>query len=257
MSGALVVLNDAPPVGPLEQAVHDLWATVWAKRFSPRGLWTRAKLMRSFNLEFIRLGQVRVTVPHGRVPDCDECLELCCTGENALVSLRLPDIARLCDQGLSSYVVHERPPEKGYDQGATVARREADTSVFHRMFPVLRRDATGTCALLTDERTCGVWPHWPVSCARYPYALDALSKEVFWAKGCRSFVTLPSSEAPPHIRRLVRAAVEGYNQRIRDLFLVHLALEELHTLGLTAHLALPASWRQRLPPAPAGPGVPT
>ena len=67
---------------------------------------------------------------------------------------------------------------------------------------MLARDQTGTCALLTADRTCGAFPSWPLSCARYPYALDLQRRVVFWAKGCGSSTVLPSGEAPENIKRL-------------------------------------------------------
>jgi hypothetical protein len=154
-----------------------------------------------------------------------------------VVSLRLRDIATLCDQGLEEHIVHERPAP-GDDEEPTWARQEFDWSVFQRMFPVLSRDATGTCTLLTDARLCSAWPHWPLSCARYPYALDVLNSRVVLARGCESHRTMDIDDAPDSIKNLVTAAVDSYNARIKDLILLHTATGELHELGLLDHLQL-------------------
>ena len=88
---------------------------------------------------------------------------------------------------------------------------------------------------------CSLYPSWPLSCARYPYALDLQSKVVFYAKGCtstRDSLELPVAEAPLRVRALVRAVVDAYNERIKDVILLALAKPELAELGLTQHLRL-------------------
>lgn len=190
----------------------------------------------------VRLGELRVVIPAGEVPDCESCVELCCTGPNAIVSLRLRDIAALMDAGLEHAIVRRdldeatRPTGKSGTIRHTWARREADSSVFHRAFPVLARDRTHTCALLTEDRRCGAWPAWPLSCARYPYALDLQMKVVFWASGCTSKMTLPVGEAPPRVRTLVRAVVDAYNERVKDIITVSLARAELRDIGVLRHI---------------------
>lgn len=222
--------------GPKEQALEELWRATRYRLHSPRFLWSWFDLRRRYDLRFLRVGAMKVEVPSGLLPDCENCVELCCTGPNAVVSLRLCDIAALCDRGLEGYIAKERPSSTVADP--TWARWEADVSVFHRAFPVLRRDKTGTCALLTPDRQCGAWPGWPLSCARYPYALDALRGRVFLAQGCRSHRLVSLDDAPGSVRRLVENAVRAYNERVKDIILLHLALPELHALGLVDHLAL-------------------
>jgi Fe-S-cluster containining protein len=161
---------------------------------------------------------------------------VCCTGPNAIVSLRLRDVARLVDFGFAHHITHERPKTP---DTATWARKENDDSVFASMFPVLTRDVTGTCELLTQTRMCGAYPAWPGSCARYPYALDKLRMKIFYAKGCQSTRTMSADDAPDSVARILRAVVDAYNERIRDIVLVHTARAELEALGLMRFLALP------------------
>lgn len=229
--------------GPLETEVEALWQRVRFRLYTPRFVWRWLDLRRRFELRFVRAQSVKVMVPRGLLPDCESCVDLCCTGPNAVVSLRFSDMAALHDRGLAHHIARARPEVE--PQRATWARLEAEWSVFHRMFPALQRDVTGTCALLTEERTCGAWPAWPWSCARYPYALDLLNERVFLAKGCGSHRQMSLDDVPGSVRRLVDAAVRGYNERVRDVILLGVAMEELHQLGLLGHLALEGSWQRR------------
>ncbi|MFZ9886348.1 MAG: hypothetical protein ACO3JL_02495 [Myxococcota bacterium] len=222
--------------GPRERALEELWRATRYRLHSPRHLWSWFDLRRRYELRFLRVGAMKIEVPAGLLPDCESCVELCCTGPNAIVSLRLSDIAALCDRGLEGYIAKERPAST--KPAPTWARWEADVSVFHRVFPVLRRDGTGTCALLTEDRHCGAWPGWPLSCARYPYALDALRGRVFLAKGCRSHRLVTIDDVPGSVRSLVENTVRAYNERVKDIILLHLALPELHELGFLDHLSL-------------------
>jgi Fe-S-cluster containining protein len=256
---SLPVLHDlaAPPAraanvddGEVARALENLWREARHRLFHPKRVLTWFSLRRRFDLRFMRPQEVKVLVPRGTVPDCESCTDICCTGPNAVVSLRLADIARLVDKGLDRFIVHERPPAPPV-KAMSWARYEMETSVFAQMFPVLARDATGTCLLLDENLRCTAFPAWPVSCARYPYALDALRREVFLAKGCRSHRLVTLDDAPGSVVKLVDASVRAYNERIRDIILVHTALPELHMLGLTRHLRLEGRLARalaRLPP---------
>lgn len=229
--------------GPVTRAIEELTRGARARLARPKNFFTWLSLARRFELRAIRPLEVKVKVPAGTLPDCAACTDVCCTGPNAIVSLRLRDIARLMDRGLAHHVVHDRPATT--TGASTWARYEHETSVFARMFPVLSRDATGTCRLLDEDLQCTAWPDWPLSCARYPYALDALRKEVFLAKGCRSHRMVTLDDPPRSVVKLVDAAVESYNARITDVILLHTALEELASLGLVQHLRLFGSLQKR------------
>lgn len=234
MSGLPIV--DATPVhtpGPVEVALAALWQLKREQFYNWRNLGTVLLLRRRFSLSMLRFEKLKVRIPTGKLPDCENCTDLCCTGEDAVVSLRLRDIAVLKDLGREDVITFERPATPKQPRWA---RKEADGSVFHRAFPVLRRDATGTCVLLDENRLCGVFPSWPLSCARYPYALDLQLGVVFYAHGCRSSHDVPPKDAPLHVRRLVHAVVEAYNARIRDVILVATARDELQALGLLQHI---------------------
>lgn len=241
MPAALPVLQDAPQTvdaGPVERGLDALWPTARARVWTARYWRETLRLWRGYRLRPLDLGQLTIAIPSGQVPDCDACTELCCTGEHAVVSLRFRDLARLVDAGRLAAITHERPAPRTPPRQRSWARREADASVFGRAFPVLARDRTGTCTLLTDERTCGAFPAWPLSCARYPYALDLQRRVIFWAKGCASPVMLPAAEAPPRVRALARAVVDAYNERLRDVVLLAVARKELDDLGLLRFIDL-------------------
>jgi len=256
--------------GPLESELEALWQRVRYRLYTPRYVWRWLDLRRRFELRFVRTRSVTVMVPRGLVPNCGECLDMCCTGPNAIVSLRLSDIAALRDKGLQRHIVQQRP--QADENSASWARLEAEWSVFHRMFPVLERDVTQTCALLDEDRQCQAWPSWPWSCARYPYSLDLLNNRVFLAKGCGSHRQVTLDDVPGHVLRLVEAAVQGYNERVRDVILLGIAMEELHQIGVLQHMNLEGRWAKRakrlgldsppgsdaalpLPPAPVGPAI--
>jgi Fe-S-cluster containining protein len=222
--------------GPLEEKLAALWPIARGRLYRWGHLRQTLALRRRFSLSLLHVGQLKVAIPQGKLPDCESCEDICCTGPNAIVSLRLRDIAALVDAGLERFIESERPQVPVKEP--TWARREADGSVFHQAFPVLARDATGTCALLTEDRRCGAFPAWPLSCARYPYALDLQSRVVFWAKGCASTTIVSSSEAPVRVRALLRAVVDAYNERVKDAVRLSMAREELEALGLLKYVKL-------------------
>jgi Fe-S-cluster containining protein len=234
MTSLPIVGQPAHEPGPVEKALAELWKVAQPRVYSLSHWRETIRLLRRFNVRFLRLGELKVVVPYGQVPDCDNCTEICCTGPNAIVSLRLRDVAALVDKGLEQHITASTVRPAARD--VTWARKEADGSVFHQAFPVLTRDKTGTCTLLNEDRHCGAYPSWPLSCARYPYALDLESKVIFWAKGCRSTQVLPTSEAPPRVRELVRAVVDAYNERLKDVILLHVARKELEEIGLLKYV---------------------
>ena len=221
----------------LVDAVNALWPVARARMLAPKNLWRAFKLSRRFDLRFVRASGLKVRLPAYTIPDCDSCTDLCCTGPNAVVSLRLVDIARLLDHGLADAI--DVPPRSlPVVESPTDARRRLERSLFVDTFPVLRRDATGTCTLLTEGRQCSAWPHWPLSCARYPFSVDVDNGVLFWASGCQSTRTVTIDDAPDSVRSLIDAAVDSYNERLRDIVRLSFALDEVRALGLDRYLRL-------------------
>lgn len=192
--------------------LDSLWERARYRHYYPQNWFKLRSLHKRYELDFLRYSDMQIMIPRGRVPDCENCLEICCTGPHSIVSLRLRDIAALIDAGLESHIT----------QGGEG--------------PVLTQDKTKTCTLLTKDRLCGAYPAWPISCARYPYAVDARNKVVFYAKGCRSHEQLSFHEANPRTRNLVQAAIDSYNERIKDILLMNFAQQELREIGLMTHI---------------------
>ena len=221
--------------GEKERALNALWFEISPHFYSLENIVRMLRLRRRFNFKPASLTGLKVAIPTGKIPDCDNCLDLCCTGPDAIVSLRLRDIAALHDLGRDDLLSWSRPPplpKKEAKKQHSWARRAADGTIFHRAFPVLARDKTGTCMALTEDRLCGLWPSWPLSCSRYPYALDIKNNVVFYAAGCQSTRIAEMTEAPVVVRRLVRASIDAYNERLRDVLFLAFARERLDALGL-------------------------
>jgi Fe-S-cluster containining protein len=224
--------------GSLNKDLEELWKKAKGRVYQPGYLVKTFRLRRYFELRSIQLHEVKVEILKSQVPDCDNCVDICCTGPNAVVSLRLSDIARLVDAGLSQHIVRPRPDatDEGKVQGKRLpvfsrASHDLKESLYSRVFPVLSRDKTGTCTLLDENRLCGAYPGWPLSCARYPFALDADNKRMFWAAGCGEKTLLPATETAGRVRDLVEACLRSYNERIKDVVLLHVALPELFDMG--------------------------
>ena len=219
----------------MTKQLEALWKSSRFRLYHPQHLGTFFRLHHRFDLQFVRLSQLHVEIPRGTLPDCESCTNICCTGPNAVVSLRLTDIARLIDVGLENHITFRRPLPL---HNVSWAAQEARWSVFSESFPILKRDKTGTCSLLSENRTCNAYPDWPLSCARYPYALDVLRKRMFLAQGCRSHRFVSIDDAPGKVKELVEATIRGYNERVKDIILLHVALPELLELGFGPYLRL-------------------
>ncbi len=225
-------------IGPAEKQLRSLWDQAKHRVYHPKNWLKLQQLWRRFDLSFILYKDIKIMVPAGKVPDCETCLEICCTGPNSIVSLRLRDIAALIDAGLHQHMTHEKSRLTILGNTMNDSQKNFSESVFAKIFPVLTQDRTQTCTLLDENRMCGAYPHWPISCARYPFAIDAVNKVVFYAKGCGSFDLLPPYEVAERTRYLVQAAIGSYNERIKDIFLIYFAKKDLEKIGLTTYLDL-------------------
>ncbi|MFH1809648.1 MAG: hypothetical protein ABIJ09_12955 [Pseudomonadota bacterium] len=242
MSGPVVVREP----GSLERALRDAWPGVRRRLWRQPSTWWRSwRLLRHYNLTPLRPRQVTLRIPLGVVPDCESCEEVCCTGRHRVVSLRLVDVAALLDAGLGTHITLQRPeyPVEELDENWALA--EQVHSDLWKWFPVLTQDSTGTCTLLDTDLQCAAHPSWPTSCARFPYSLNVLQRTVFYAGSCHSSQLLRGDEASGRVQHLLQAALDAYNERIRDLVMVHVGGDVLRDLGLDAHLQLPRRLRPR------------
>ena len=180
--------------------------------------------------------QLTSVVPPGKVNDCSGCTELCCVGHNQTVSLRFRDIATLIDLGSTDLITKDKPAFDAQTLEQKPALKRTLASQAWQRFPVLKQNAFGACRALSTEGKCTLYPHWPTSCARFPYALDIEFEAITYSPRCRSFWIRPDAGAK--IEAMKVAAVAAYNERIKDLVLLAYAPAQLADLGLTAHLVL-------------------
>lgn len=221
---------------PTVAALDALWADFAAERVSlPRRLWRSLQVGRALHARPLRADAVPVRAPLGKVNHCAGCTELCCIGPRNVVLLRLRDLAALVDVGRTELIAADKPTFDAATLRARPAlRRHVESSAWRR-FPVLRQNAFGACLALGADGRCTLFPHWPQSCARFPYALDTEPAEVFYSQRCRSFVVHPGHQQAA--QSMAAAAVAGYNERIRDALLLRFRAEPLARLGLLRYVS--------------------
>lgn len=230
---AIVQETPVPSNLPTVRALEELWREVQAKPlWAPPNFWRYLRLRRQVKLRRLRPETLHVSAPLGKVNDCRNCTDSCCIGSRSTVLLHLRDIATLIDTGHTDWIAHSKPD---FDQETLVARpalrRHIASSAWH-VFPVLKQNSFGACAALTIEGRCALHPHWPLSCARFPYALHLEDGDVFYSPRCDAFWIRP--DARRHQNRMALAAVAAYNERIKDWILLAYARSTLKTLGVLA-----------------------
>ncbi len=206
--------------------------TIWPGRRSPRRLLRLARLALRYDLRQLIRARIQVRVPSGQVPDCPTCQETCCQGPH-LVSLRLPDIARLVDGGLEWAIERPRPSARASLYAEHPDLAEAESLDSFRRFPVLGQTDSGYCVFLDPEGRCAIYPLRPLACRRFPYRVGEDRRTVTYATGCR-YPRADGSAA--EVEALVSVAVEHYNQKIRDLVMLEAGLELLARLGLDRYV---------------------
>lgn len=238
----LPIVADAPrpphggaPLLPTVAALDAVWEAFRQRPLSlSQRLWRRLTLARELDVRQLDAARVPVRAPVGKINHCSGCTELCCVGPRNTVLLRLRDIAALQDLGRTHLIATDKPRFDAATLRARPALRRHVESHAWRRFPVLRQNDFGACLALNTEGRCTLYPHWPQSCARFPYALDTEPAEVFYSQRCRSFVVHPDNEAAAHT--MAAEAVAGYNERIRDALLLRFCADSLAGLGLMRYL---------------------
>ncbi|MBI5494805.1 MAG: hypothetical protein HY904_07230 [Deltaproteobacteria bacterium] len=233
LTGAFVPRELPPRPGRLEQQLAALWTPrIRARLLQPRHWGDALHLRRHYDLQELHPNELMLDYRTGKLPDCEACVNVCCTGAHRVVLLRLVDVAALVDAGLEEFLTLDKPVFPAEETAANPALGDLVRSEAWRRMPVLRQDATRTCTLLREDNRCGAWPAWPLSCARFPYSLDILHMRVFFARSCGSVQQAPTREGRRREARLVDAVVDAYNQRTRDAVLLRVARPELEALGL-------------------------
>lgn len=224
--------------GPLEQKVRQMWKDA-QERFPKRltKLWRRWKLLSEYDFSPPIPEEWHYDFPLTRTPDCANCKEICCQGKHNTVLLRLIDVARFVDKGLTDYITLEKPtfsPEFLVSRPAL----QATMSSFHwDVFPVLKQKEDERCIFLHEEGHCTIHPDRPWICRVFPYFLDIDEKTVRWSSRCKYY----KDEAPnnPIVKELKHAVFHSfYVEKICDLFLMSVFPEELKQLGFDAWIKL-------------------
>jgi Fe-S-cluster containining protein len=220
-----------------EAQLNDLWEgyrSKWRRLLSPKMI-RELTLRASFDVDPINPRKIANNIPKGRVPDCNQCEDICCAGVTNVVSLRLADIAVLIDIERTDLITKKKPRFSPVMIRRKPQLQDLMDSELWRTLPVLRQvGEQRICAALTPELKCSLYPHWPTSCARFPYTLSKARKAVFWGKRCPVY-----QEAVEHVEQsesLFARSVSGYNERIRDAVLLHHARKDLDRIGLGAWL---------------------
>jgi Fe-S-cluster containining protein len=220
--------------GAAVRALEALWQKVSAKPlWLPPHFWRYLRLRRRIELRELARSDVRISTPLPVANNCRACTDTCCVGKKNTVSLRLIDIAWLLDGDRTDLIAADKPTFT--DSEMSAARRRFTESRTFAMFPVLRQDAAERCAALGPSGACSLYPHWPLSCARFPYSLDLSEREIFYSPRCGS-LSPTASFAEPRVRMMIDATLAAYNQRIRDWILCDYAWGELTRIGLTRFL---------------------
>lgn len=220
---------------PTVRALEGLWDEV-ARRplWAPPNFFRYLRLRWTTRLRLLDPANVTVFAPEGQVNDCTGCTEMCCVGPRSTVLLRLRDIATLVDLGRTELMAHDKPVFSAAELAQNPALRLQTASSDWKRFPVLAKNEFGACRALTVDGACGLFPHWPMACERFPYALDWDAREITYSKRCRSFWIRP--DARDRAQAMAVAAVAAYNERVKDRVLLAYAPKELEDLGLMRFL---------------------
>jgi Fe-S-cluster containining protein len=140
------------------------------------------------------------------------------------------------DQKLTDLIVEQKPQFADSEvEGRPALERNLKSQTW-ATFPVLAQNDKQACAALDAQGRCGIYPHWPMSCARFPFSLSNDLKVIFYSARCQSLTR--SAEPDPRWYPMLNATVDSYNQRIRDFILLEYARPELESLGIAEFLTL-------------------
>lgn len=228
--------NPLPPL-PTVEALEALWEKLHQRRlWAPPRTFKYLRLRWKVRLTLLDPHRVKLLGPRYKLNDCHHCTDMCCVGPRSTVLLRLRDIAMLVDIGRTDLIDFNKPKFDRADLNALPALARQVSSSAWETFPVLKQNHMSACQALSTDGKCTIFPTWPLACARFPYALHADTEEVFYSQRCDSFWVRPDAEEP--VRQMAQAAVQAYNERIKDRIMLEFARPELDSMGLTRWLNL-------------------
>ena len=226
-------------------ALDAIWNRV-SKRpmFLSRQWLRRLRLQRLVSVDILPASRPKKIASPRRVNQCRDCLDNCCIGRKSTVLLHLRDIAVLVDEGRADLMTLNKPRFTEKERERSPALAEHVSSMAWSIFPVLRQNKDHACSALDTEGQCTLYPSWPLSCARFPVALNLDADELFLSQRCKSTKVIETESEAKNLEEMECHAVGAYNERVKDYLILTHAQSELRQLGLTHYLNL-ASWSMR------------
>lgn len=220
---------------PTVQALDELWRRAQTQSFyAPSRLFRYLALRRTMRVKLLDPSRQRLSLPTGKVNDCSACTEICCVGPRAQVLLRLRDVATLHDIGRTQLMTHQGICYSAEELRERPALRRQISARDWSVLPKLKQNSFGACSALSRDGLCSLYPHWPMTCARFPYSLHLTDEEIFFSARCQSYFVHPSRHDQVVQGRI--DAVATYNERIKDAILLTFFREELGALDLLQYL---------------------
>ncbi len=222
------------------EALNRVWIryrSKWRRLLSTSAL-RELRLRASFDVDLLGRWRIQNLVPAGTIPDCPNCTDICCAGLENVVSLRLRDIAQLIDMKRTDLMSKKKPNFPAYMLAERPSLRELVASELWQTLPVLRQ--TGdlkVCAALSKNLKCTLYPNWPTTCERFPYSLSVMRRRVTWGTRCPSKKQDRAFE--PRRQELFRAALDAYDERVKDAVLLAHGRAELNDIGVGDWLIKP------------------
>lgn len=221
--------------------LESIWSGVSKRPVLLSRRWLRqARLSRLMNTEVLTRAQVQPLQSPRRINECAECLDTCCVGKKSTVLLHLRDIASLLDGDHADLMTHTKPTFSPEEKSLSPALDRHVSSVAWRVFPILKQNSFFACSALNDDGRCTLYPKWPLSCERFPVALNLDAEAFFLSSRCSSTRVLETHEESERLEEMEGGALAAYNERIKDFMLLTHARDSLRTLGITKYLNLSA-----------------
>ncbi len=221
--------------------LESVWGRVSSRPVLLSRRWVRqARLSRLVNTDVLPQAQMKPLGSPRRINDCAECLDTCCVGKKSTVLLHLRDIACLLEDGRDSLITQEKPTFSQEEKSLSPALERHVSSVAWRVFPILKQNSFYACSALSDEGRCTLYPRWPLSCERFPVALNLDAEAFFLSKRCGSTRVIETNEEDERLEEMEAGALAAYNERIKDFMLLTHATDALRNLGITKYLNLDA-----------------
>jgi len=225
----------------LVDELESVWSRVATRPVLLSRRWLRqARLSRLVNTEVLPQTQIQSLGSPRRINDCAECLDTCCVGKKSTVLLHLRDIACLLEDKKTSLITQEKPTFSREEKRLSPALDRHVSSVAWQVFPILRQNSFYACSALSDEGRCTLYPRWPLSCERFPVALNLDAEAVFLSKRCGSTRVIETDAEDERLQEMEVGALAAYNERIKDFMLLTHARDALRNLGITKYLNLNA-----------------